>query len=472
MYKHSMATKTITVTVNAYETLKSLKTPNESFSETILRMAKRKPLSYFYGALSKEDANKLEKVILENRKIHKRLHKERFERIFREEMNYGREEWARALDAFTNSLLSRITEMSMMQKNQMDIFSNQLSALTQINEQKLEKIRDVVDTRLKNLQEDNNQKLEKMRETVDEKLHSTLERRLGESFQVVSERLEKVHQGLGEMQTLASGVGDLKKVLTNVKTRGILGEVQLENLLEQILSPEQYVKNIVTKKGSRDTVEFAIRFAGRGQDEIYLPIDSKFPTEDYERLQTAQEQANISAIDEAAKALENRLKMEAKKIKEKYIDPPCTTDFAILFLPTEGLYAEVLRRPGLFEMLQREYRIAVAGPTTLAAILNSFQLGFRTLAVEKRASEVWNLLGAVKTEFNTFGLILERTQKKLQEASNTIDKAASKSRTIERKLKDVQMLPSGSSPEKNLLAGEPEQAQAIFDSAGDDAVLQ
>lgn len=356
---------------------------------------------------------------------------ERTERIVREDIAKNREELTTSLNAFSES------------------FTKQIATLTQSNEEKLEKVREVVDERLKLLQEENTQKLEKMRETVDEKLHSTLEKRLGESFKVVSERLEKVHQGLGEMQTLASGVGDLKKVLSNVKTRGILGEVQLGNLLEQILTPDQYDKNIITKKGSRDPVEYAIKFSGKDDDIVYLPIDSKFPTEDYERLQSAQEQANLELIDEASKALINRVKLEAKKIQEKYIDPPNTTDFGILFLPTEGLYAEILRQPGFFEMLQREYRITIAGPTTIAAILNSFQMGFRTLAVEKRASEVWQLLGTVKTEFGKFGDILQKTHDKLKQASNNIEKAASKSRTIERKLRDVQELPA--KEESNLI---------------------
>ncbi len=275
-------------------------------------------------------------------------------------------------------------------------------------------------------------------------MHATLEQRLGESFKLVSERLELVHKGLGEMQTLASGVGDLKKVLTNVKTRGTWGEIQLGNLLEQILSPEQYAKNVATKLGSNDRVEFAIKLPGKERDGevVWLPLDAKFPQEDYQRLVEAAEQANVALVDETGKMLEARIKNEAKSIKEKYLDPPRTTDFAILFLPTEGLYAEIIRRIGLTDLLQREYRVTVAGPTTLAAILNSLQMGFRTLAIEKRSSEVWSLLGAVKTEFGRFGEILDKTQKKLQEASNTIETASRRSRAIEQKLKDVQQLPS------------------------------
>jgi DNA recombination protein RmuC len=292
-----------------------------------------------------------------------------------------------------------------------------------------------------------------MRETVDEKLHSTLEKRLGESFKMVSERLEKVHQGLGEMQNLANGVGDLKKVLTNVKTRGTWGEVQLENLLEQVLTVDQYEKNIATKKGSRDPVEFAIKLPGRDNHPVYLPIDAKFPLEDYQRLQEAQEKANVLAIEETGKALENRVKLEAKNIKEKYIDPPFTTDFGILFLPTEGLYAEIIRRVGLCDSLQRDCRVVIAGPSTVAALLNSLQMGFRTIAVEKRASEVWTLLGAVKTEFGKFGDILKKTGEKLKQASDTIEEAERKSRTIESKLKKVQELPGTKAEklEKNLI---------------------
>lgn len=330
-------------------------------------------------------------------------------------------------------------------KNRKELMDN-LLALTNMNEGKLDKLREVVDKQLRQLQDDNSQQLEKMRQTVDEKLQSTLEKRLGESFKMVSERLEKVHQGLGEMQNLASGVGDLKKVLMNVKTRGIFGETQLGNLLEQILTPEQYAKNVVTKRGSRDPVEFVIKLP-----DALLPIDAKFPTEDFERLQDAQDQANPALIEEASKALENRIKLEAKNIRDKYLDPPATTDFALLFLPTEGLYAEVLRRPGLFDLLRRDFRVAVAGPTTIAAILNALQMGFRKLAVEKRASEVFTLLGVVKNEFGKFGDLLEKTNEKLLQASNTIGDAVKKSRTIENKLQKVQELPVKDSKEVPLI---------------------
>jgi len=360
---------------------------------------------------------------LQNEMVSMSKGQERGERSVREEISRNREELMKNLALFGDSI------------------SRQLSTLTQSNEQRLEKVRDVIDRRLHALQEDNMQKLEKMRETVDEKLHSTLEKRLGESFKVVSERLEKVHQGLGEMQNLALGVGDLKKVLSNVKARGTWGEVQLGNLLDQILSPEQYERNVITKKGTRDPVEFAIKLPGREDHPVLLPIDAKFPLEDYQRLLEAQEAGHVDMIEEASKAIENKIKLEAKNIRDKYLDPPNTTDFGILFLPIEGLYAEVLRRPGFFDRLQREFRITVTGPTTILALLNSLQMGFRTLAVEKRASEVWTLLGKVKTDFGKFGDLLQKTHDKLKQASDHIELAERKSRTIEQKLKNVQELP-------------------------------
>ena len=289
------------------------------------------------------------------------------------------------------------------------------------------------------MQADNANKLEEMRRTVDEKLHATLEQRLGESFKLVSDRLEQVHRGLGEMQTLAAGVGDLKRVLTNVKTRGTWGEVQLSALLEQLLTADQFAANVAAKPGSGERVDFAIRLPGKEDGaEVWLPLDAKFPIEDYQRLIDAQEPV---AIEEAAKAIEVRLKNEAKSIREKYVAPPHTTDFAILYLPIEGLYAEALRRPGLAEVLQREYRVSLAGPTTLAAMLNSLQMGFRTLAIEQRSAEVWAVLGAVKTEFGKFGEALAHTRKKLDEASNSIAKAETRTRQLSRKLKEVEALP-------------------------------
>lgn len=354
-----------------------------------------------------------------------------------------REELTNSLNRFNESLLTRMHQNINIQLSQLDSFAKQLQALTAANEQRMDKLREQVDAQLKSIQEDNAKKLEEMRRTVDEKLHETLEKRLGESFKLVSERLEQVHKGLGEMQTLASGVGDLKRVLTNVKTRGIWGELHLGNLLEQVLTPEQYSQNVATKPGSNDRVEFAIKLPGRDNQgtTVWLPIDAKFPQEDYQRLLDAQETANPAMAEEAAKALENRIKGEAKDIAAKYICVPHTTEFAILFLPIEGLYAEVLRRPGLCDTLMRDFKVVIAGPTTLAALLNSLQMGFKTLAIEKRSSEVWSLLGAVKTEFGKFGVLLDKTGKKLQEASNSIDDAARRSRAIERKLRDVQELP-------------------------------
>jgi len=354
-----------------------------------------------------------------------------------------REEVTNSLAKFNESVLNRMNENIGTQISQMETFGKQLQTLTSANEQRMDKMREAVEGQLKAIQEDNGKKLEEMRKTVDEKLHETLEKRLGESFKLVSDRLEQVHKGLGEMQTLASGVGDLKRVLTNVKTRGTWGEIQLGNLLEQVLAPDQYAQNVVTIPGSNDRVEFAIKLPGRDKAEtvVWLPIDAKFPQEDYQRLLEAQEQANLAMAEEAGKALENRVKSEAKDIATKYISVPHTTEFGILFLPTEGLYAEVLRRPGLFDMLLREYKVVMSGPTTLAALLSSLQMGFRTLAIERRSSEVWSLLGAVKTEFGKFGDLLDKTGKKLQEAGNTIDNAARRSRAIERKLKDVQELP-------------------------------
>jgi DNA recombination protein RmuC len=337
-----------------------------------------------------------------------------------------------------------MSENVRVQKDQLDSFSQQLMAMTKLNEEKLNAMRKTMGDQLQAMQADNTQKLEQMRATVDEKLHSTLEKRLGESFKQVSERLEQVYKGLGEMRNLATGVGDLKKVLTNVKTRGTWGEIRLSHVLEQILTPDQYDVNVATKKNSNERVEFAIKLPGQDQDHekiVWMPIDSKFPQEDYQRLLDAQEAADKEQAERSIKNLETRIKAEAKYIKEKYLDPPNTTDFGIMFLPIEGLYAEVLRRPGLCDTLQREYRIVVTGPTTLAALLNSLQMGFRTLAIEKRSSEVWELLGAVKTEFGKFGAVLAKTKKKLQEASHTIDKAEVRTRAIERKLSKVQEVP-------------------------------
>jgi len=321
-----------------------------------------------------------------------------------------------------------------------DTLSDQLRMLSQSNDQRLTEMRGAVEQKLSAIQADNEKKLEQMRATVDEKLHATLEQRLGESFKLVADRLDQVHKGLGEMQNLARDVGSLNRVLTNVKTRGIFGEVQLAGLLEQVFTPEQYAVNVETVPGSGARVEFAIRLPGQRVDGValWLPIDAKFPREDYERLLDAQDRADPVAVEVAGKAIETRLRLEAKAIRDKYVSPPHTTDFGILFVPTEGLYAEALRRPGLVESMQREHHVMLAGPTTLLATLNSLQMGFRTLALEKRSVEVWEVLGAVKTEFAKFGDVLAKTKKKLDEASNTIDQAQTRANVMARKLKSVE----------------------------------
>ncbi|HRI04908.1 MAG TPA: DNA recombination protein RmuC [Pyrinomonadaceae bacterium] len=368
----------------------------------------------------------------------------------REELNdslkVNRKELTDGLNLFREQVSKSLDDFNETQRLKFNSFGEKQDNLKKDTEEKLEKIRETVETKLQALQEDNSKKLEKMRETVDEKLQASVEKRFSESFKLISERLDTVHAGLGEMQKLAVGVGDLKKVLTNVKTRGSLGEIQLGAILEQILSPEQYEHNALIKEGSQERVEYVIKFPGKSQDDksLLLPIDSKFPNEDYQRLvEVYDDVAGIEPkeFEAASKQFESSIKRNAKNICEKYINPPVTTDFAIMFVPTEGLYAEVLRRPALFEVLQRDYKITVVGPTNLAALLNSLQMGFRTLAIEKRSSEVWEILAAVKTSFGKFGDILDKTKKKLQEAANTIDDASSKSRTIERKLRTVQDLP-------------------------------
>ncbi|HMN81793.1 MAG TPA: DNA recombination protein RmuC [Burkholderiaceae bacterium] len=318
----------------------------------------------------------------------------------------------------------------------------QLAQLTAANDQRLAEVRATLEQRLRELQSDNARRLEEMRRTVDEKLHATLEQRLGESFRQVSERLEQVHRGLGEMRVLASDVGDLKRVLTNVKTRGTWGEIQLAALLEQMLVPDQYQANVATVPGATQRVEFAIRLPGASADApVWLPIDAKFPREDYERLMAAQERADAPAAEAAGRQLAARIRDEARAIRGKYLAPPATTDFAILFLPTEGLYAEITRRPGLLDELQRDHRVVLAGPTTLAAILSSLQMGFRTLAVERRSSEVWQLLGTVKTEFGRFGELLTKARDHLERASSTLGSATDRTRAIERRLREVELLP-------------------------------
>ena len=354
-----------------------------------------------------------------------------------------RQELTEAFKTFGDAVLQRIRDVANLQKAQLDTMSEAIAKLQESNEKKLEAIRVTVEEKLQSLQNDNAKQLEQMRQTVDEKLQGTLEKRLGESFKQVSDRLEQVHKGLGEMQTLATGVGDLKKVLTNVKTRGTWGEVQLGALLEQVLNPDQFDTNVATKNGG-ERVEFAVKLPGQSADKdetIWLPIDAKFPIEDYQRLLEAQDRGDVEGVEAAGKQLENRVKACASDICDKYVNPPKTTDFAILFLPIEGLFAEVIRRTGLTETIQRERRVVIAGPTTLWSILNSLQMGFRTLAIQKRSSEVWNLLGAVKTEWTKYGDVLDAVQKKLNQASDTIEKAKIRSRAVGRKLKDVQELP-------------------------------
>ena len=404
---------------------------------------------------------------------------ERFERELRDEVSRSaattRSELAQTLATFQQTLLNQQGDVARTQNEQIDSFRTQLAATQQhqadtlgrtaeqqalalkrfsdtlidqlralalSNDQRMAEVRATVEQKLGAIQADNEKKLEQMRATVDEKLHATLEQRLGESFKQVADRLDQVHRGLGEMQGLAKDVGALNRVLTNVKTRGMFGEVQLAGLLEQVFTPEQYGVNVETVPGSNARVDFAIKLPGRREDgaPLWLPIDAKFPRDDYERLLDAQERADKPEADAAARAIEQRLRLEAKTIREKYVAPPHTTEFAILFVPTEGLYAEALRRPGLMEALQREYRVTLAGPTTLLATLTSLQMGFRTLALEQRSAEVWEVLGAVKTEFGKFGEVLAKTRKKLKEAADTIDDAQTRTNVMTRKLKSVESL--------------------------------
>ncbi len=394
---------------------------------------------------------------------------ERLERGLRADVQASaqgtRQELGHTLSLFQQSLLAQSGDVARTQNEQIDSFrvqlvqladaqantlkrfadtlNEQLRSVSESSERRLGEVRAAVEHKLTALQAGNEQKLEQMRATVDEKLHATLEQRLGESFKQVADRLEQVHRGLGEMQSLARDVGSLSRVLNNVKTRGTLGEVQLAGLLEQVLTPEQYSRNVETVPGTNARVDFAIKLPGRREDGVamWLPIDCKFPREDYERLLEAQDQADRDGVEAAAKAIETRLRQEARSIREKYVASPHTTDFAILFVPTEGLYAEALRRPGLVEALQRDHRITLAGPTTLLATLTSLQMGFRTLALEKRSAEVWEVLGAVKTEFAKFGDVLAKTKKKLDEASKTIDAAEVRTRAMARSLRGVEALP-------------------------------
>jgi DNA recombination protein RmuC len=370
-----------------------------------------------------------------------------------------RQEIVRTLTGISETTAMNMGELGKTQKSQLDAIASAMTQLSESNVAKLESVRSTVEAKLKLLQDDNAKQLENMRQTVDEKLQGTLEKRLGESFRQVSERLEQVHKGLGEMQNLATGVGDLKKVLTNVKTRGTWGEIQLGALLEQVLSAEQFVRNASTREGA-ERVEFAIKLPGQDSEApVLLPIDAKFPVEDYQRLLDAQERADTDGIETAGKQLEIRVKACARDIRDKYVNPPVSTDFGILFLPIEGLFAEVIRRPGLAETIQRECRVVIAGPTTLWSILNSLQMGFRTLAIQKRSSEVWTLLGAVKTEWTKYGEVLDAVQKRIHQASETIEKAKVRTRAIGRKLRSVQELPIEAASTLLSLPGEGEDVE-------------
>lgn len=394
----------------------------------------------------------------------------RLERELREELARGRredaeeafrdrDERAQSASLLAQTVTTQIGQFGTLQAERLDAFARELNRFSLGLDERFERLRLSVESRLAAIQADNAGKLEEMRRTVDEKLHATLEQRLGESFKLVGERLEQVHRGLGEMHSLAAGVGDLKRVLTNVKSRGTWGEVQLAALLEQLLTAEQFSANVATRPGSNERVDFAIRLPGRGDGAVvWLPIDAKYPIEDYQRLLDAQERGEPAAVEEAARAIELRLKIEAKSIHDKYVAPPQTTDFALLYLPLEGLYAEALRRPGLAETLQRDFRVSLSGPTTLAALLNSLQMGFRTLAIEQRSAEVWAVLGAVKTEFGKFGEALAHTKKKLDEASNSISKAETRTRQLSRRLKEVEALP----------VAESEQLIGVVDLDGED----
>ena len=396
-----------------------------------------------------------------------RLHEdnERLERELRQALessaSTARMEASNRLGQLQTAFGAQLAQTTGAQTEQLGLYGRtmqeQLSAVSVATRQSLAEVRTTLEGRLQALQQGNEAKLDQMRATVEEKLQTTLETRLGESFRLVSERLEQVHQGLGEMQSLAAGVGDLKRVLGNVKVRGTFGEAQLGSLLEQVLLPDQYAVNQPTRPGSAERVDFAVRLPGRGNgDTVWLPIDAKFPSEDYERLQMAQELGDAAAVEEAAKALENRIKLEAKSIREKYIEPPHTTDFAILFVPSESLFAEILRRPGLVDTLNRERRVVIAGPTTLFAMLNTLQMGFRTLAIEQRSAEVWRLLGAVKTEFGRFGEWLTKVREQVRTVSNTLDNADTRTRQMQRALKEVEALPNEQSTQILPVLGESE----------------
>lgn len=395
------------------------------------------------------------------------------EQAVREELRDGREEAAKrshelreevsgSLSKTAQTLSGTVGQLGNVQKQQLEGVTTQVQALIETNQQRLDGLRATISEQLNEMREANEKKLEEMRRTVDEKLQGTLEKRLGESFKLVSERLDAVHKGLGEMQNLATGVGDLKNVLTNVKVRGTWAEYQLEAILEQVLTPDQFDRNVATRKDSSERVEFAIRLPGRSDDPedcVWLPIDSKFPQEDYLRLSEAANSADAEAVALSTRELLRSITQSAKTIAEKYLNPPQTTDFAVLYLPTEGLYAEVLRQPGLVSQLQQDYRVMVSGPTTIAALLNSLRLGFRSLAIEQQASEVWQVLGAVKTEFGRFGDVLAKVKKQLATASNTIENTERRTRAMARTLREVEQLPGAKSDELLQLLPEDELEQ-------------
>ncbi len=408
------------------------------------------------------------------------------EDVLREELRASREEAARAaresreelnsaLAAANTTISANLTSLGEMQRTQLDTVGRQLKELGESNTASLERVRTTVDSRVKELQDGNEKKLEEMRKTVDEKLHDTLEKRLGESFKLVSDRLEAVQRGLGEMQNLATGVGDLKRVLTNVKARGTWAEVQLGALLEQILTPSQFGRNVKTKEDSAELVEFAIRLPGPKDDPeacVWLPIDSKFPQEDYLRLQDAAERGDVEAVQKTSDALARSIRTQAELISSKYLCPPCTTDFAIMFLPTEGLYAEVLRHPTLLDELQNKHHVMVAGPTTLAALLNSLRMGFQTLAIEQQSAEVWKVLAAVKTEFSKFGGVLDKVKRQLNTAANTIGETERRSRAMERKLRGVESLPEAEAAVVLELPGFPATGADLSDQMDIDEALE
>jgi DNA recombination protein RmuC len=434
-FSRNRAENQISFKENREELNGSFKLLSDNLIQTVasLSSAQRGQFETFSGQLGELARSFDEKTD----KLHDRL-----ERSERE----NREEQTRSLKSFEDRFTENVKDFNETQSQKFNDLLRKHGDEQVKTEGKLREIRETVENKLQAIQEANDKKLDDMRRVVDERLQETVEKRFNESFQLISSQLEQVHKGLGEMQSLASGVGDLKRVLTNVKTRGNLGEIQLGAILEQFLSREQYEQNASVREGSMERVEFAIRLPGRDGDNkpLLLPVDSKFPTEDYQRMLDVYDNIsdmNPKDVEAISKQFENSVKKNAKDISDKYIEPPATTDFAIMFVPSEGLYAEILRRPGLFETLQRDFKVTVVGPANLVAFLNSLQLGFRTLAIEKRSSEVWEVLGAVKTQFGAFGDILNRTKKKLQEATNAIDRAGARSRAIERKLRAVQELP-------------------------------